>query len=177
MIIALSGHLRTVESEKHKLRAQVRRLCQEHQWLRDELAGTQHKLQRSEQSVAQLDEEKKHLEFMNQIKKLDDDASPTEDKNQSGGGGGGADTSKDSLDDLFPHEDDQGPGRAPAGGAGPAAVARPHTALLCDAAQPSDEVAAQQGGYEIPARLRTPPCSTSWHWCTGQHGGGSFSCS
>uniref|UniRef100_A0A3P8UJK3 Kinesin light chain n=1 Tax=Cynoglossus semilaevis TaxID=244447 RepID=A0A3P8UJK3_CYNSE len=124
MIIALSSHLSAVESEKQKLRAQVRRLCQENQWLRDELAGTQHKLQRSEQSVAQLEEEKKHLEFMNQIKKLDDDASPSEEKNQG-------DTSKDSLDDLFPNDDDQGP------------------------AQPSGEAAAQQGGYEIPARLRT----------------------
>ena len=114
VIIALSSHLSAVESEKQKLRAQVRRLCQENQWLRDELAGTQHKLQRSEQSVAQLEEEKKHLEFMNQIKKFDDDVSPSEEKSQgSGGGGGGSgggDTSKDSLDDLFPNDDDQGPG-------------------------------------------------------------------
>ena len=114
MIIALSSHLSAVESEKQKLRAQVRRLCQENQWLRDELAGTQHKLQRSEQSVAQLEEEKKHLEFMNQIKKFDDDVSPSEEKSQSAGGGGsggsGGDTSKDSLDDLFPNDDDQGPG-------------------------------------------------------------------
>uniref|UniRef100_A0A8C2ZG07 Kinesin light chain n=1 Tax=Cyclopterus lumpus TaxID=8103 RepID=A0A8C2ZG07_CYCLU len=132
VIIALSSHLSAVESEKQKLRAQVRRLCQENQWLRDELAGTQHKLQRSEQSVAQLEEEKKHLEFMNQIKKFDDDVSPSEEKSQSAAGGGGGDTSKDSLDDLFPNDDDQGPGRtSPAG------------------------VAAQQGGYEIPARLRT----------------------
>uniref|UniRef100_A0A669CKQ7 Kinesin light chain n=1 Tax=Oreochromis niloticus TaxID=8128 RepID=A0A669CKQ7_ORENI len=133
VIIALSSHLSAVESEKQKLRAQVRRLCQENQWLRDELAGTQHKLQRSEQSVAQLEEEKKHLEFMNQIKKFDDDVSPSEEKNQSSGGstGGGGDASKDNLDDLFPNDDDQGP------------------------AQPSGEVAAQQGGYEIPARLRT----------------------
>uniref|UniRef100_A0A4W5RN94 Kinesin light chain n=1 Tax=Hucho hucho TaxID=62062 RepID=A0A4W5RN94_9TELE len=124
VIIALSGHLSAVESEKQKLRAQVRRLCQENQWLRDELAGTQHKLQRSEQSVAQLEEEKKHLEFMNQIKKFDDDVSQSEEK-------AAGETSKDSLDDLFPNDDDQGQ------------------------AQPSGEVAAQQGGYEIPARLRT----------------------
>uniref|UniRef100_A0A3B5AST7 Kinesin light chain 2 n=1 Tax=Stegastes partitus TaxID=144197 RepID=A0A3B5AST7_9TELE len=82
VIIALSSHLSAVESEKQKLRAQVRRLIQENQWLRDELAGTQHKLHRSEQSVAQLEEEKKHLEFMNQIKKFDDDVSPSEEKNQ-----------------------------------------------------------------------------------------------
>ncbi|XP_030636708.1 kinesin light chain 2 isoform X2 [Chanos chanos] len=125
VIIALSGHLSAVESEKQKLRAQVRRLCQENQWLRDELASTQSKLQKSEQSVAQLEEEKKHLEFMNQIKKFDDDVSPSEEK--------ASETSKDSLDDLFPNDDDQGPGSVTSHG----------------------EVAAQQGGYEIPARLRT----------------------
>ncbi|KAK6477726.1 kinesin light chain 2 isoform X1 [Huso huso] len=126
VIVALSSHLSAVESEKQKLRAQVRRLCQENQWLRDELANTQQKLQRSEQSVAQLEEEKKHLEFMNQIKKFDDDAaSPSDEK--------GAETSKDSLDDLFPNDDDQG-------------QAQQHS---------SGEAAAQHGGYEIPARLRT----------------------
>ncbi|XP_061619418.1 kinesin light chain 2-like isoform X1 [Phyllopteryx taeniolatus] len=133
VIVALSGHLSAVESEKQKLRTQVRRLCQENRWLRDELAATQRKLQRSEQSVAQLEEEKKHLEFMNQIKKLDDDddddaaASPSAEKDRSSGG----EASKDSLDDLFPNDDEHG------------------------AAQPSGEAAARQGGYEIPARLRT----------------------
>lgn len=114
-----------MESEKQKLRAQVRRLCQENQWLRDELAGTQQKLQRSEQCVAQLEEEKKHLEFMNQIKKFDDDVSPSEEKSQTSGGGGsgggGGDTSKDNLDDLFPNDDDQGPGMTSA------VVIRPQT--------------------------------------------------
>ncbi|KAH1167720.1 hypothetical protein KIL84_003203 [Mauremys mutica] len=125
VIIALSSHLSAVESEKQKLRAQVRRLVQENQWLRDELAGTQQKLQRSEQAVAQLEEEKKHLEFMNQIKKFDDDISPSEEKN--------GEAAKDSLDDLFPSDDDQGQGPTPGSG----------------------EAAAQHGGYEIPARLRT----------------------
>ncbi|XP_061133928.1 kinesin light chain 1-like isoform X4 [Syngnathus typhle] len=152
VIIALSGHLSAVESEKQKVRAQVRRLCQENQWLRDELAATQHKLQRSEQSVAQLEEEKKHLEFMNQIKKLDDDdaavASPADDKNQISGGG---DTAKDSLDDLFPNDDDHGTGTAAATGP----QKRRLTNVSLHAAQPSGEAAAQQGGYEIPARLRT----------------------
>uniref|UniRef100_A0A665X726 Kinesin light chain n=1 Tax=Echeneis naucrates TaxID=173247 RepID=A0A665X726_ECHNA len=126
VMMALSSHLSSVESEKQKLRAQVRRLCQENQWLRDELAGTQQKLQKSEQSVAQLEEEKKHLEFMNQLKKYDEDLSPSEEKD--------SDTSKETLDDLFPDDqDDQAPGTH-----GSAAAA-----------------AAQQGGYEIPARLRT----------------------
>lgn len=76
VILALSSHLGAVESEKQKLRAQVRRLVQENQWLREELAGTQQKLQRSEQAVAQLEEEKQHLLFMSQIRKLDEDTSP-----------------------------------------------------------------------------------------------------
>ncbi|XP_077420507.1 kinesin light chain 1 isoform X2 [Vanacampus margaritifer] len=129
VMMALSAHLSSVESEKQKLRAQVRRLCQENQWLRDELAGTQQKLQKSEQSVAQLEEEKKHLEFMNQLKKYDHDLSPAEEKD--------LDSSKETLDDLFPDDqDDQAQGIQPAHGSAAAA-------------------AAQQGGYEIPARLRT----------------------
>jgi len=51
----------------------VKRLCQENAWLRDELASTQQKLQTSEQTSAQLEEDKKHLEFMNSIKKYDSD--------------------------------------------------------------------------------------------------------
>ena len=61
VMMALSNHLNAVESEKQKLRAQVRRLCQENQWLRDELANTQQKLQKSEQSVAQLEEDRKSV--------------------------------------------------------------------------------------------------------------------
>lgn len=74
---ALSGHLNAVESEKQKLRAQVRRLCQENQWLRGELAASQQKLQCSQQNVVQLQEEMKHLEFMSQLRKYDEDASPS----------------------------------------------------------------------------------------------------
>ena len=68
VMMALCSHLGTVEAEKQKLKAQVRRLCQENAWLREELSVTQQKLQESEQRVAQLEEEKKHLEYMNSIK-------------------------------------------------------------------------------------------------------------
>uniref|UniRef100_A0A671KI54 Kinesin light chain n=1 Tax=Sinocyclocheilus anshuiensis TaxID=1608454 RepID=A0A671KI54_9TELE len=127
VMMALSNHLNAVESEKQKLRAQVRRLCQENQWLRDELANTQQKLQKSEQSVAQLEEEKKHLEFMNQLKKYDEDVSPSEEKD--------GEPPKDSLDDLFPNDEEE------------------HSQGMQQ--HNSAAVAAAQGGYEIPARLRT----------------------
>ena len=48
-------------------------LCQENAWLRDELANTQQRLQALEEAVAQLKEDKKHLEFVNTIKKYDAD--------------------------------------------------------------------------------------------------------
>ena len=76
-MMALASHLQHVEAEKQKLRAQVRRLCQENAWLRDELANTQQRLQHSEQKVATLEEEKKHLEFMNEMKKYDMENSTT----------------------------------------------------------------------------------------------------
>lgn len=81
--MALANHLQHVEAEKQKLRAQVRRLCQENAWLRDELANTQQKLQMSEQKVATLEEEKKHLEFMNEIKKYDGNDPQTQVTQQS----------------------------------------------------------------------------------------------
>ena len=62
-----------MEAEKQELRSQVERLSQENAWLRDELASTQQKLQASQQKSAQLEEDKKHLEFMNSIKKYDAD--------------------------------------------------------------------------------------------------------
>jgi len=74
VMIALASHLQHVESEKQKLRAQVRRLCQENTWLRDELASTQQRLQQSEQHCAELEEQKKHLEFMGKMKKYEVDS-------------------------------------------------------------------------------------------------------
>ena len=65
VMMALCNHLSTVEAEKQKLKAQVRRLCQENAWLREELSATQQKLQVSEQNCVQLEEEKNHLEYMN----------------------------------------------------------------------------------------------------------------
>ncbi|XP_042296869.1 kinesin light chain 3 isoform X2 [Sceloporus undulatus] len=128
MMIALSSHIGALEAEKQKLRVQVKRLCQENLWLRDELAVTQLRLQHSEEMVAQLEEEKKHLEFLNQLKQYDskEDQSEKDDSEQR----------KDSLSSLFPSDDDE---QRPGGQGSSAAGAS----------------AAQQGGYEIPARLRT----------------------
>ncbi|XP_051535725.1 kinesin light chain 1-like isoform X2 [Myxocyprinus asiaticus] len=126
VMMALSAHLGSLESEKQKLRAQVRRLCQENQWLRDELARGQQQLQEREQEVVTLEEQNRHLQFMSSIRKYDFEEPPLEDKDSTSG--------KESLDDLFPDEEEK------------SHMSQPHS---------SAAAAAQQGGYEIPARLRT----------------------
>jgi len=130
VMVALATHLQALEAEKQKLRAQVRRLCQENAWLRDELANTQQRLQASEQAVAQLEEDKKHLEFVNTIKKYDvDQEESASDVSQK-------EKSDDPTMDLFPDDDtdERGP---------------------MSPTPPSQLAQQANAGYEIPARLRT----------------------
>ncbi|XP_070684896.1 kinesin light chain 3 [Pempheris klunzingeri] len=128
VMMALSAHLGSLEAEKQKLRAQVRRLCQENQWLRDELAGAQQRLQEREQELVTLEEQNKHLQFMSSIRKYDQEEPQMDDKDTS--------STKESLDDLFPAEDEE-------------------QSQMSHSHHSSAAAAAQQGGYEIPARLRT----------------------
>lgn len=119
--------MQNIEAEKQKLRTQVRRLCQENAWLRDELANTQQKLQSSEQNVAQLEEEKKHLDFMASVRKYDDnqDENTMEEKSRA-----------DPVVELFPEdEQDDRNNMSPT--------------------PPSQFANQANAGYEIPARLRT----------------------
>lgn len=97
--MALASHLQLVEAEKQKLRTQVRRLCQENAWLRDELASTQQRLQASEQTVAQLEEEKRHLEFMSSVSKYDQDINEDNSSEHS------RNEKPDPVVDLFPDDD------------------------------------------------------------------------
>ncbi|CRK99284.1 CLUMA_CG012570, isoform A [Clunio marinus] len=126
VIVVLASHLQNIEAEKQKLRTQVRRLCQENAWLRDELANTQQKLQASEQMVAQLEEEKKHLEFMASVRKYDDvqEGDNVEEKSRS-----------DPVVELFPEDEQEDRNMSPT--------------------PPSQFANQANAGYEIPARLRT----------------------
>lgn len=101
MILALASHLQMVEAEKQKLRTQVRRLCQENAWLRDELASTQQRLQASEQAVATLEEEKKHLIFMSSVNRYDQDLNEDSQSEHS------RSEKQDPVVDLFPDDDNE----------------------------------------------------------------------
>ncbi|XP_065661203.1 kinesin light chain isoform X3 [Hydra vulgaris] len=128
VMIALCNHLSQVEAEKQKLKAQVRRLCQENAWLREELSTAQQRLQLSEQTVVQLEEEKKHLEYMNSLKVYDEDK-PQPDE------GIDSDFHEDIPDDGHDSDKDED-----------------------DALSQVSSVTSSvnnTGVYEIPARLRT----------------------
>lgn len=73
VLVQLSSYLQSIEAEKQKIKSQVKRLCQENAWLRDELAAAQKKLQESEQYSAQIEVELTHLKFLKDLKKFDED--------------------------------------------------------------------------------------------------------
>ncbi|XP_055002133.1 kinesin light chain 3 isoform X4 [Sorex araneus] len=107
VLLALSAHMGALEAEKQRLRAQARRLAQENAWLREELEETQRRLQASEEAVAQLEEEKNHLEFLGQLRQYDP---PAESQPESP-------PRRDSLASLFPNEEEERRGPEAAGAA------------------------------------------------------------
>ncbi|CAL8111688.1 unnamed protein product [Orchesella dallaii] len=133
VMVALATHMQITEAEKQKLRTQVKRLCQENAWLRDELATTQQRLQASEQLVAQLEEEKKQLEFFNSLKKYDSE-SQNEESSMETSTRSENKSEADPVMDLFPDEDNE---------------------ERASPTPPSQFVQQASAGYEIPARLRT----------------------
>ncbi|GBP53287.1 Kinesin light chain [Eumeta japonica] len=134
VMTALASHLQAVEAEKQKLRTQVRRLCQENAWLRDELAAAQQRLQASEQRVAQLEEENKHLDFMASIRKYDSDITEESDSNRTT-----ESRRDDPMVDLFPDDEHDD--------------SRNNKSM--SPTPPSQFAQQANAGYEIPARLRT----------------------
>ncbi|KAJ1351863.1 Kinesin light chain 2 [Parelaphostrongylus tenuis] len=106
-------------------------------WLRDELSSTQVKLQTSEQRVATLEEENKHLKYMNSIKQFDDDiqndmkSTPAESNVPS---------TNDTLQDL---------------GFGPEDEEDLQSSQFAQPTPAHSMAASASVGYEIPARLRT----------------------
>ncbi|XP_012980913.1 kinesin light chain 3 isoform X2 [Mesocricetus auratus] len=108
VLLALSAHVGVLEAEKQRLRAQARRLAQENMWLREELEETQRRLRASEEAVAQLEEEKSHLQFLGQLRQYD----PPEDSQRPE-----SPPRRDSLASLFPSEEEERKGPEAAGAA------------------------------------------------------------
>jgi kinesin light chain len=142
MMMQLGIHLQNLEAEKNKLRSQVKRLCQENAWLRDELGLTQKKCHDCEQINASYSVEIEHLKFLKDVKQFDTDnhqifsEMATDSNHQSM-------NDSDLLNDLFPF-DDNDPKKFGS-----------YTDLFTGAAQSENRSFISANGYEIPTRLKT----------------------
>ncbi len=63
-MLLLANYVSALEADKAKLRAQVKRLCSENNWLRDELTQAQTLLGETEIALAKTREEKEGTEFL-----------------------------------------------------------------------------------------------------------------
>uniref|UniRef100_A0A1I8FYX0 Kinesin light chain 3 n=1 Tax=Macrostomum lignano TaxID=282301 RepID=A0A1I8FYX0_9PLAT len=136
LLVAVSRHIQQLDSDKMKMRTQVRRLVQENAWLREELTAVQGRLHERESALVALEEERNHLKFMAEMRQIDPSSAA------ASGGAGPASTGKDDDtvstagdDDLLLGDAGGSPSHGGAGG--------------------SNALAAGGGGYEVPARLRT----------------------
>lgn len=71
VMIALQHHLQMVEAEKHKLRAQAKRLSQENAWLRDKFSEAHQQLMELDKIKITLEEENKNLKFNMSLMEID----------------------------------------------------------------------------------------------------------
>lgn len=146
VMIALQQHLQMVEAEKHKLRAQAKRLSQENAWLRDELSNTQQKLMEADKDKITLEQENKHLKFNLSLKEIDGQASTSSpgvagassamEESNSGNNSSMIERNKSDSDSAlelgFPDEYDVQQGN-----------------------QVENVANSPNTGYEIPSRIRT----------------------
>lgn len=70
LLLVLASYLSSLEAERHKLKAQVKRLCQENNWLRQELTQTQQLLQTAEIQLVEIKEEREHSSFLLAVNKV-----------------------------------------------------------------------------------------------------------
>ncbi|CAF1290219.1 unnamed protein product [Rotaria magnacalcarata] len=155
VMMQLGNHLQNLEAEKHKLRSQVKRLCQENAWLRDELAASQKKLHDCEQINAGYSVELEHLKFLKDIKQYDlNENNSTLTKNSSATNISSAQTT-DIVDDLFPNDDDMYSDQQGTSGVNQSKRFDSYADLMASTSQSTSGSFISSTGYEIPARLKT----------------------
>ena len=106
-MMQLGKHLQNLEAEKQKLRTQVKRLCQENGWLRDELASSQKKLHECEQTNVSYSVEIEHLKFLKDVKQYDlNEINSTINDNIISTNLSSKQITSDLVNDLFPNDDE-----------------------------------------------------------------------
>ncbi|UJR30101.1 hypothetical protein I4U23_017642 [Adineta vaga] len=155
VMMQLGNHLQNLEAEKQKLRTQVKRLCQENAWLRDELASTQKKLHECEQSNAAYSVELEHLKFLKDVKQYDTNDNTSSPMNPSSLSNISSSQTTDLVNDLFPNDDDIDMEQQDmSNGMNPSRRFDSYADLMSPS-QSANGLCASTMGYEIPARLKT----------------------
>ena len=166
VMMQLGYHLQNIEAEKHKLRTQVKRLCQENAWLREELAASHKKLHECEQANATYAVEIEHLKFLKDMKQYD----PTENNNSSFSSSStkiqqscnqptqpSSPPNADLVNDLFPNDDDSYADHQNdfVNGTSQSRRFGSYADLFMSPSQSGTGSFISTAGYEVPARLKT----------------------
>jgi kinesin light chain len=157
-MMQLGNHLQNLEAEKHKLRTQVKRLCQENAWLRDELASTQKKLHECEQTNAGYSVEIEHLKFLKEVKQYDVDNENSNAQTSSGMNLNNANqqnNGQDLVNDLFPLDDSDSGQDIYGDQQDNSRKFGSYADLMMSTSQSATGSFISTTGYEIPARLKT----------------------
>lgn len=72
MNMDLYHHIRSLEEERHKSGALIKRLRDENSWVREELSACQQKLKKAEEENIDLKSDLEHFKYMNSLKQFDD---------------------------------------------------------------------------------------------------------
>ena len=151
-MIQLGNHLQNLEAEKHKLRSQVKRLCQENAWLRDELAASQKKLYGCEQANATYSVELEHLKFLKDIKQYDvNETNGTLNNNSSSP----SVQTTDLASDLFLNDDEVYIDQQDTAEGNQSRQIDFYDDLTISSLQSASGSYVSSTGYEIPARPKT----------------------
>lgn len=149
VMIALQQHLQSVEAEKHKLRAQAKRLSQENAWLRDELSNTQQKLMEADKEKITLEQENKHLKFKISLKENDGQTQ-----------GFGANSSSGLIDDSNTGNNNTGNtsmerNKSDSDSTLELGFPDDYDVQQSGGNQADNQANTSSTGYEVPARIRT----------------------
>merc|ERR1712029_100053 len=74
IMLSLAAHFDMMESERSLTKMEMRRVKDENDWLREELEDTEKKLEDAMSRLAQLEEEKKHWDFMEETRRSEKEA-------------------------------------------------------------------------------------------------------
>jgi kinesin light chain len=153
-MMQLGNHLQNLEAEKHKLRTQVKRLCQENAWLRDELAATQKKLHECEQTNATCSVEIEHLKFLKDVKQYDVDNENSNTQTTTGTNSANL-NGQDLVNDLFPMDDNDSGQDIYGDQQDASRKFGSYADLMMSTSHSATGSFISTTGYEIPARLKT----------------------